>query len=571
MSARTIYSILRDTAQRQGSAPALHQPAAAGGYRSYSWQEYLQAAEEIAAGLRTLGIVKGDVVALASEARAEFYLTDFGIIAAGAVAAAVYTAYPPPELVRVIQACGARVLIAETPELLDRIAGAPGFPQRIQCVVMNGTSELAQTLDDLRARGRQTLASDPALVQRLQADLKGADPAILYLTSGATGDPKMALVSHEAVVSNLDMAPQVLDLGPRDSMLVFLPPAHITQRLVGEMLPAYCGMPVWFAESLFKLSQDMQRVKPTMFVAPPRLWERAHASVLTEIRKRPRVIQRWFEHSVELGKTAFKARHAGLRLPLMARLKLALADRLLFRKVRARCGGHFRICASGSAPLGRELAEFFLAVGFPFIEGYGLTEGGVVVIDRPGAMRPGSIGKAMPGVELRVAGDGELLVRSPTLFSGYYKDPRATAEVLRNGWLHTGDLAEIDSDGYVWITGRKKELIVLSNGRKISPARIETLFQTEPAVSHVLLVGDGRPFITALITATDSARERDVRAAVARVNAKLAVFEQIRKFEVLDRDFTIDAGELTATLKVRRSPALEHFRERAERLYARVE
>jgi long-chain acyl-CoA synthetase len=379
----------------------------------------------------------------------------------------------------------------------------------------------------------------------------------------------------------------VLDIGPDDAILAFLSPAHIMQRLVVELLPAYCGIPVWFAESLLKLPQEFQRVRPTIFLAPPRLWERAHATIRTELRKRGRLVEAAFHHALEIGLDAARFRRDGRRLPLGRRILLAAADRIFFRKMRARFGGRLRVCASGSAPLGKDLAEFLLAIGFPLIEGYGLTEGGVVILNRPGHMKPGSIGQALPGVELRIAEDGELLVQSDTLFAGYYDDPAATAEVLRGGWLHTGDLAEIDSDGCVYITGRKKEVIVASSGRKIYPARIEALFRLEPIVNHVVPVGEGRPHLSALIAIDPAAAENlpgmtgwrgrpmaelaqappvvaAVRDAVHRVNAKLADFEQIRKYHVLDRDLTIDAGELTATLKVRRTRVIENFGQMVE-------
>ncbi len=570
MPSRTLYFILQDVASRQGDIPALHQPEGSG-HRTYSWTEYLKAAEEIAAGLHSLGVVKGDVVALASESRAEFYLADLGILSCGAIAAALYTAYPVAEMVRTIKACGAVVLFAETPQMLEKLAGAPGFPPEVRCFTLSGRSELGESLDALRERGRRAIEKDGSLLARITSDVQPEDGAILYLTSGATGEPKMALVSHDSLISNLEMGPKVLDCSPADSMLAFLPPAHITQRLVVELLPLYCAVPVWFAESLLKLPQEMARVKPTVFVAPPRLWERIHNTIRAELRKRPALLQRWFQNMAALGLEAVRARQAGRKLSMTDRMRLRVADKLLFRQLRARFGGRLKVCASGSAPLGKELAEFLLGIGFPIVEGYGLTEGGVIIMNRVGEMRPGSIGRAMPGVELRIAEDGELLVRSASVFSGYFKDPRATAAVLKDGWLHTGDIAEIDADGFVWITGRKKELIVLSNGKKIYPARVETLFRMEPAVSQVLLVGDGKPFITALITAAEGATAADVKEAVGRVNSRLASFEQIRRFEVLERDFSIDDGELTATLKVRRSRALEHFRDRAERMYARAE
>jgi long-chain acyl-CoA synthetase len=254
---------------------------------------------------------------------------------------------------------------------------------------------------------------------------------------------------------------------------------------------------------------------------------------------------------------------------------LKLAHRLVFSKVHARLGGRLRIVASGAAPLGKELARFYSAIGLPLIEGYGLTEGGVVClnpIDRP---KSGSIGVALPLTELRLA-DGELLIKSPALFSGYHKDPASTAAVLRDGWLYTGDIAEFDSDGYVYITGRKKELIVSSNGKKIYPARIEGLFKTEPIVNQMVLIGDRLPYVTALFTVNVANAEglrgtepvlAEVKKAVARVNKQLAPFEQIRKFRVLEREFTIETGELTPTMKVRRNRVLENHRELVSELY----
>jgi long-chain acyl-CoA synthetase len=541
----------------------------------YSWDEFAAAAREIAVALRGLGIGKGAIVGLASEARAEFCLADLGILANGSIAAALYTSYPVPELARELRACDARALFVESPALLKSLKADPQFPSDLPTILLNGSAAGAMTLDDLRAFGRAAIERDPDLFSRIAAEVTPEDGAILYLTSGATGEPKMGLITHHALISNVEMGPKVLDIGPDDSVLAFLPPAHITQRLALQMLPILCGVPVWFAESLMKLPQEFLRVKPTVFVAPPRLWERVHASIRTEVRKRGRLAEALFERAVRLGLSGVRLRLAGRRPSLPRRLLLALCDRLFFRKVRARFGGQLRVCGSGSAPLGKELAGFFLATGLPLIEGYGLTEGGVVILNPPGETRPGSVGKPLPGVEIRIAADGELLVRGPTVFSGYYKDPAATAEILREGWLHTGDLAETDSDGYIYITGRKKDVLVLSNGRKVYPAHIESLIRLDPLISQVLLVGDGRPYVSALVTVKEAepapdrgAIEAGVRRVVTRVNGSLAPFEQIRKFHVLERDFSMDAGELTATLKVRRTRALENFREKVAECYS---
>src|SRR5580692_7843743 len=278
-----------------------------------------------------------------------------------------------------------------------------------------------------------------------------------------------------------------------------------------------------------------------------------------------------FHGAVGLGAEVSRLREEGKPVPRTMRAMLKIADRLVFSKIRARLGGRIKVAASGAAPLGKELARFYAAIGMPLIEGYGLTEGGVVCLNPVARPKSGSIGIRMPGVELRLAEDGELLVKSPTLFSGYYDDPAATAAVLRDGWLYTGDIAEFDADGYVYITGRKKELIVSSNGKKIYPARIELLFKTEPIINQVVLIGDRLPYVTALLTinATEgaSAPEAEVKKAVARVNRKLAPFEQIRKFRVLEREFSIEAGELTPTMKVRRNRVLENHRDLVSELY----
>jgi long-chain acyl-CoA synthetase len=251
------------------------------------------------------------------------------------------------------------------------------------------------------------------------------------------------------------------------------------------------------------------------------------------------------------------------------RAALGFFDRVVFRKIRQRLGGRIRIAASGAAPLGKDLAEFYAAIGMPLIEGYGLTEGGVVALNPLDRPKSGSIGKLLPNFEARIEDDGELLLRGPCIFSGYYKDPEATAAVLRDGWLATGDIAEVDSEGYWYITGRKKDLIVSSNGKKIYPSRIEVLFKREPAINQVLLIGDRMPYVTALFTVNGNPGETRaaVEKAVKDVNKQLASFEQIRKFKILERDFSIEAGEVTPTMKIRRNRVLENHRAAVSEMY----
>lgn len=572
MAARTVYTVLEEAARNYGKAPALHQPTGKGKYQTYSWLEYQRAAQEIACGLRRIGIRKGDTVALHSETRAEFYLADLGALASGSVAAALYTSYPAADQISNLRASRAKAVFVEDSKSMQALiaAGSPSLTQ-LHWILLTGKAEGALTLDQLRAEGRKSLKDDARAFEKIHAEVRAEDPAVLYLTSGATGEPKMGLVTHAALTANIEMGPEVLKLTPSDSTIAFLPSAHIAQRVVIELVPIRMGVPVWFSESLARLPHEMKAIRPTFLLAPPRVWERIFASVTAEVKKRGALARKMFYGSVGLGAEIARLREEGRAVPRTMLGLLNIADRLVFSKIRARLGGRIRIAASGAAPLGKDLARFYAAIGMPLIEGYGLTEGGVVCFNPLHRPKSGSIGVKLPGVELRLAEDGELLVKSPALFSGYHNDPEATAAVLRDGWLYTGDIAEFDADEYVYITGRKKELIVSSNGKKIYPARIELLFKTEPVINQVVLVGDRLPYVTALVTVNAAevaeSLEAEVKKAVARVNRRLAPFEQIRKFRILEREFSIERGELTPTMKVRRNRVLENHRELVSELY----
>ena len=594
MPYRTLFTVLEETAAQYGPLPALHQPSGSkkeSAYRTYTWNEYRDIAREIACGLRSLGIEKGDFVALHSETRAEFYLADFGVIANGSVAAALYTSLPPAEHVKTIQLVEPKALIAESAKDVRSLRDAGVGVAGMLWIVMTGAApDGCLALDDVRERGRSAMASDPKLFERISSEVTPEDHAVLYLTSGATGEPKMGLVKQSAIVANIDLGPKVVTLGPEDAVLAFLPSAHIAQRLAIEFLPVRFGSPVWFSEGLTKLPNEMRQIRPTFLLAPPRVWERVYASISSEIRKRPAIVRNMFYSALGLGLKAADLRNAGKPVPAWIKRTLGIADKVIFQKVRERLGGRLRLAVSGAAPLGRDLARFYEAIGLPLLEGYGLTEGGITVLNPVDNTRAGSIGKPLPGVELRLGEDNELLIKAPTLFSGYHKDPEATAAVLRDGWLHTGDVAEIDAEGYVYITGRKKELIVSSNGKKIYPSRIESFFKVEPLINQVLLIGDRQPYVTALVTVNMAIAEtlngmdslkgapvqqvvqakpvtEEVERTIRRVNQQLASFEQIRRFRILDRDFSIERGELTPTMKVRRTQVLENFRQVVSELY----
>ena len=544
---------------------------------TYSWNQYKQIVQEITCGLRSLGIQRGDVVAIQSETRAEFYFVDMGIISNGSTAAAMYTVYPQGEAIAKLNACKAKLAFVENPKMLATLAASlsGAEPMDIRWILMTGKAEGVMTLDDLRELGRKAMQDDPQLFSRIYVETKPEDCAIIYLTSGSTGEPKMGMVTHRAIVSNVAAAPAVLPLGPTDITIAFLPSAHITQRLVLQLMPLAFGMVIYFSESLSKMPKEIQSVQPTFLLAPPRLWERIYTNVVTEMKKKPPLVQKLFHGGLGLALKASDYKRADKAVPFWVSAPLGLVDKVIFSKVREKLGGKIKLAVSGSAPLGKDLANFFGAIGVNLIEGFGLTEGGVTHLNPVKKPIVGSIGKLLPTVECKLMPDGEIALNGPTLFSGYYNDPEATAKVFADGWLLTGDIGSVDAEGYWYITGRKKEVLVASNGKKIYPNRIEGMFKGESLISQVVLVGDKRSFVTALFSlnpavaeaATEPAEEV-IQRLVKEVNRKVEPHEQIRKFKILPRELSIDHGEVTPTMKIRKSIVFEHFAAEINEMYA---
>ncbi|MEZ5353572.1 MAG: AMP-dependent synthetase/ligase [Bryobacteraceae bacterium] len=577
MAERTVFTLLEEAAAQWGSAAALYEPSKdpENPWRAWSWIEYRQAVVELAAGLVHVGLRPGDMAAIDSETRIEFYFADLAIMTAGAISAALYTSYPPADHVKTLRQLEPTVVFVENARALGALLSAADPPLRARWILLDGEADPESvvpevlTLEQLRSMGRAAIASDPDLPERMRSRLRGGDNAILYLTSGATGEPKMGLATHASVVANCDIGAEAVPIGPADCSIAFLPSAHITQRIAMQMFPLRMGMPVYFSKGLSRLPHELKSVRPTFFVAPPRVWERMYSSICTEIRKRGAVTQKLFYGALGLGGEVARRRQQGRAVPGWMTRMLRIADRLVFNQIRERMGGRLRIAISGAAPLGRDMADFYAAIGLAIHEGYGLTEGGIIALNPHGRVKSGSIGKPLSRVDVRIAEDGELLFRSPTMFAGYYRAPEATAAILRDGWLHTGDIGEFDAEGYLYITGRKKEVLVSSNGKKIYPALIEGLFKMEPLVNQVLLLGDKQSYVAALFTLHPQARESlpgpdavaaEMKRIVQRVNRQLAPFEQIRRYHVMERDFTIEDGELTPTMKLRRARVIENHR-----------
>jgi long-chain acyl-CoA synthetase len=576
-----------------------------GEWRDISSEELRRAVEELSMGLRALGVEKGDRVALLSENRPEWAYADLATLCAGAVDVPIYPNLPPAQVLYVLNDSQAKAVLVSTPAQAAKVAevraraphlrhvirfdGPPPPPLPSGAAVQDGTL----SLEEVRARGRQALAADREAVKRRAAEVRPDDLATLIYTSGTTGDPKGVMLVHDNIVSNVHGALAAFgDFGPADVALSFLPLCHIFERMGGHYLMLHQGVTIAYAESVEKVPANMVEVRPTIMLSVPRLYEKMYARVQEKVAADPALRQKIFRWALGVGRRAFQARVEHRDAGPLLRAQRALADRLVFGKIRARTGGRLRLFVSGGAPLAREIAEFFGAVGLIILEGYGLTETSpVIAVNRPDRMKPGSVGPPLDNVEVKIAEDGEILTRGPHVMKGYYNKPEATADVLeRDGWFHTGDVGLLDGDGFLVITDRKKDIIVTSGGKKIAPQPIESLLKTHPLIAEIVMIGNKRNFPSALVvpnfdnlakwgrehgvsapSTEDLVRDERVVAlydrTVTDLTQHLAQFERIKKIALLPREFTLEAGELTPTLKVKRRVVEQKYKDVIDRLY----
>ncbi len=449
------------------------------------------------------------------------------------------------------------------------------------------------SLAEIRERGHHRLMTEDGLGRIYKERAHAIEPdalATIIYTSGTTGHPKGVMLSHRNFLANVADVNQVVGISEDDTALSFLPLSHAFERTTVYMY-LYNGATFIFAESLETIGRDMQQVRPTVMTGVPRVFEKVRARVVAAVAEAPRVRQALFAWATGVGHAMAGAQTGGRKPGLWTRLRAPIADRLVLSKIRARTGGRLRFVCSGSAPLSREVAEFLYAVGLPVLEGYGLTETAPVLTVNPlGAARIGTVGPALPRVELRIADDGEVLARGPNIMMGYYQNPEATAECIREGWFHTGDIGRIDEGGYLSITDRKKEILVTAGGKNVAPQPIEALLKRDPIVAEAMLVGDRRPYVSAVLVPDAATLEQrlaasgiasgdlgdlvgraDVRALfqpiVDEANAELASFEQVKRFALLPTQFSIDTGELTPTLKLKRRVVMERWQDVVEGIY----
>ena len=584
-SKRTIARLWRDAVSAGRTSPAyLRQEG--DGWSPVSWAEAAERVDAYANGLLSLGVRKGDAFSILATTRVEWALFDFALGQVGAIGAAIYANSSPNDVGYIVQHSDSVGILCEDEEQRAKVESVRAGIDRLQHVLTFAD------LDELAERGRAFAAEHPEAL-REAADAVEEDDLFTYIyTSGTTGPPKGCMITNRnyyAMVAVVDELETFMSAG--DTMLLYLPLAHNFGRLMHLSGP-YVGFTIAFLPDPLQAAAALAAVRPQIFPSVPRVYEKIHTAVVAKFDETTGARRRLVDWALRVGGRVSALRRAGQPIPRGLALRHRLADRLVYAKVKERLGGRLHTAISGGAPLSPEIAEFFHSIDILLVEGYGLTEcTTAATTNTHGAFRFGTVGKALPGFELRVAEDGELLIRSETLFRGYYKEPEATAEVLTDdGWLLTGDIAEIDADGFVTITDRKKDIIVTAGGKNVAPQNLENDLKTSKYVSQALVVGDRKPYVAALITlepeeigkwaaaeglaggVAELSREPRVleliQGVVDAVNADRSRYEQVRRFAILPRDFTMEEGELTPTLKLKRRICTEHFAAELDELYA---
>ncbi|HEX2161955.1 MAG TPA: long-chain fatty acid--CoA ligase [Thermoleophilaceae bacterium] len=582
---KTMADLLPLAAERYGDAPALKHKSG-DQWVETSYADLGRAVRETALGLIDLGLEHGDKVSILSHTRPEWTQANFAILSAGLVSVSIYQTNSPEECHYVLEHSESRAVFAEDAEQLAKLRAVEDrLPKLEHIVVIDPSDESGDAipLAELRERGA---ALDPGALEARTAAVTKDDLAINIYTSGTTGPPKGCLLTHGNYRDVTSMTEQMGALAAGDSVYLFLPLAHAFAKLIQFVALDLGGTIAYWEKDPQKIVPNLIEVKPTYFPSVPRMFEKIY-TLATNAAEDPEQLKQ----AVALGLKVRELQRNGQEVPAELQQAFDAADEKLYSNVRALFGGQIRECVTGAAPIAQEILEFFYACGVPVMEGYGMTETSTVASSNtPERFRFGSVGQPLPGVEAKVADDGELLLRGPNIFQGYYKNPDATASTLVDGWLHTGDLGRIDEDGFIYIVGRKKDIIITSGGKNITPANLENGLKQNRWVSQAVVVGDRRPYLVALITldpeevpafaaqhglepdqvASSEQMRAEVQKTVDAVNATVGPVEQIKYFEILPQDLSQETGELTPTLKVKRNVVADKFADVVDSIYARA-
>jgi long-chain acyl-CoA synthetase len=584
----TLADLLPLSAQVYGSAPAVCFKQGEGWVKR-SFDEVLETVRPLSLGLIALGVAKGDKVSILANTRPEWTYADFAALSAGAVVVPIYQTNSPQECQYVLENSDAKVVIVEDDEQMEKIrAVRDRLPLLEHVVRMTGSSDDAISLDDLAARGASREAAEWEARWR---SVTPEDVCTFIYTSGTTGPPKGCIISHGNYRAMLDMVNDTSVIEPEDVTYLYLPLAHSFALLIqfgsfdlGATIAYWEGDPQ-------KILSNLAELKPTYFPSVPRIFEKIYTAATSGIEKVGGLKKAIFNWAIGVGEKMRATERAGRKPGFLLRKRYEFADEKVLSKIRGLFGGNLRLAVSGAAPISPEILRFFDAAGVLVLEGWGMTETSTAAtISTPDDFKVGTIGKPFPGCEIRIAEDGEILVKGPNVFQGYYKNEEATREAIVDGWLHTGDIGEIDGDGFIKITGRKKDIIITAGGKNITPANLENEIKQHPLVSQCVVVGDRKPYLVALVTLDPEetvayakehglpedpeqmAANPEIVAALEahreKVNEKFARVEQVKKIAILPRDLSQEGGELTPTLKVKRAVVVSKHEREIEQLYA---
>ena len=587
-NSKTIADLLPRAAEMYGSRTAVRYKEGEQ-WVGRTFDEVVEIVRPLAFGLVTLGIEKGDRVAILGNTRPEWTYFDFAALSIGATVVPIYQTNSPEECRYVLENSDSKVVVVEDAEQLAKVRQVRDqLPQLEQVVLMSGSAEDAISMEDLAAKGT---GGDGATWKTLYEAVTPDDICTFIYTSGTTGPPKGCVISHGNYRAMLDMVNEVSVIEDEDLAYLYLPLAHSFALLIQlGTFDLGTTLAYWERDPL-KILPNLAELQPTYFPSVPRIFEKIYTAATSGIEKEGGIKKAIFDWSIKVGAKMREAEHSGRKPGFLLQRSYAFADKQVLSKIRNLFGGKIRLAVSGAAPINPEILRFFDAAGVLVLEGWGMTETSTAAtISTPEDFKVGTIGKPFPGCEVKIADDGEILVKGPNVFQGYHKNPEATAETIVNGWLHTGDIGEIDSEGFIKITGRKKDINITAGGKNITPANLEAEIKQHPLVSQCVVVGDRRPYLVALVTldpeeAVKYAKENnlpedpaqlaanpDVKAAieahVEKINQNFARVEQVKKIAILPHDLSQESGELTPTLKVKRAVVAQKHEGEIEQLYA---
>lgn len=593
---KTIIDFFNRNADSYPDQPAIHWKD--GEWDQFSWSEYRNRVHQVAAGLQSLGVGDGEFVAIMAGNRPEHVVADFGVVHAGGTPVTIYSTLTAPQIQYIADNCKATVAILEDLDFMKRWDEIRSELPNLRYVVLMSGAENYDTLDwvlgwdELVAKGIQRLKEDPETVERTVSAITPEDLATLIYTSGTTGTPKGVMITHHNVVWTLESVKRAAELRLGARMVSYLPLAHIAERLATHYMGTYLAGQVWYCPNLAGVLEYIQEARPTLFVGVPRVYEKFHARLMSRFGEAEGIKKVLLDRALSLNQKRVEAEIAGRRGPALA----GLLDKVVLSKVRDQLGmDQVEFAITAAAPISPDLLEFFLTLGIPLYEIYGMSENtGPATLTSPRQVKLGSVGKPFPGVEVKIAEDGELLMRGGHVTKGYYKLDQETREAYdAEGWLHTGDLARIDEDGFVWIVGRKKEIIITAAGKNIAPAKLETTLGNHPLISKACMIGDQRKFLSVVIALdaeeapswaaargieyTDLAEfselpevQEEIARAIDEANQSVARVEQIKKWTIVPDEWTPESGEVTPSLKLKRRVVLDKYADRIDAMYAGV-